>query len=56
AVVEQLHPISIGVIAGLVNIKGDGHISKRIYDRISEWDDHILPRHHTLSLDYDIQR
>ncbi|KAL0411281.1 UNVERIFIED_CONTAM: hypothetical protein Slati_3717800 [Sesamum latifolium] len=36
----------LGVVAELVDIKIDGHISKRIYDRISQWADHILPRDH----------
>ncbi|KAL0402332.1 UNVERIFIED_CONTAM: hypothetical protein Slati_4263100 [Sesamum latifolium] len=52
AIVERLHPISIGAVAKLVDIKVDGHISERIYDRISEWADEILPCDHTVSLDY----
>ncbi|KAL0401751.1 UNVERIFIED_CONTAM: hypothetical protein Slati_4205000 [Sesamum latifolium] len=39
-------------VAELVGIKTDGHISQRIYDRISQWGDHIMPRDHTLPLDY----
>ncbi|KAL0301479.1 UNVERIFIED_CONTAM: hypothetical protein Sradi_6424700 [Sesamum radiatum] len=39
-------------IADLVNIKDEGYIFERIYDRISQWADLILPRYHTLSLDY----
>ncbi|KAL0439252.1 UNVERIFIED_CONTAM: hypothetical protein Slati_2408200 [Sesamum latifolium] len=42
----------LGAVAELVDIKADGHISQRIYDRISQWPDHILPRSHTLPLDY----
>ncbi|KAL0416845.1 UNVERIFIED_CONTAM: hypothetical protein Slati_3516400, partial [Sesamum latifolium] len=39
-------------VAELVNIKAEGHISKRIYDRISQWADHILPCDHIMPLDY----
>ncbi|KAL0294611.1 UNVERIFIED_CONTAM: hypothetical protein Sangu_3214400 [Sesamum angustifolium] len=35
-----------------VDIKADGHISKRIYDRISQWANRILPSNHTLPGDY----
>ncbi|KAL0410871.1 UNVERIFIED_CONTAM: hypothetical protein Slati_3676800, partial [Sesamum latifolium] len=52
AVVEWLHPTQLGVVARLVDIKADGHISERMYDRISQWADDILPRYHTLPLDY----
>ncbi|KAL0404314.1 UNVERIFIED_CONTAM: hypothetical protein Sradi_2072200 [Sesamum radiatum] len=38
--------------AELVNIKTESHISKHIYDRIFQWADHILPRNHTLPMDY----
>ncbi|KAL0402000.1 UNVERIFIED_CONTAM: hypothetical protein Slati_4229900 [Sesamum latifolium] len=41
-----------GVAAELVDIKVDGHISKQIYDRISQWAYHILPYDHALPLDY----
>ncbi|KAK4397143.1 hypothetical protein Sango_1550900 [Sesamum angolense] len=39
-------------VAELVNIKAESHISKQIYDRISQWTDHILSHDHTLPLDY----
>ncbi|KAL0402234.1 UNVERIFIED_CONTAM: hypothetical protein Slati_4253300 [Sesamum latifolium] len=42
----------LAVVAELVDIKADGHISQRIYDRISQWGDHTMPRDHTLPLDY----
>ncbi|KAL0291342.1 UNVERIFIED_CONTAM: hypothetical protein Scaly_2641600 [Sesamum calycinum] len=38
----------LGVVAELV----DGHISKRIYGRISQWANRILPSDHTLLGDY----
>ncbi|KAL2232038.1 UNVERIFIED_CONTAM: hypothetical protein Sindi_1383800 [Sesamum indicum] len=33
----------LGAIVELANIKVDSHISKKIYDRISQWADRILP-------------
>ncbi|KAL0357397.1 UNVERIFIED_CONTAM: hypothetical protein Scaly_1425400 [Sesamum calycinum] len=42
----------LGIVAKLVDIKVDDHIFERIYDRISQWADHILPRDHSLPLDY----
>ncbi|KAL0451708.1 UNVERIFIED_CONTAM: hypothetical protein Slati_1148900 [Sesamum latifolium] len=42
----------LGVVARLVDIKVDFHISEQIYDRISQWADQILPHDHTLPLDY----
>ncbi|KAL0456077.1 UNVERIFIED_CONTAM: hypothetical protein Slati_0946900 [Sesamum latifolium] len=42
----------LGVVAELVDIKADGHILERIYDRISQWDNRILPSGHTLPGDY----
>ncbi|KAL0443954.1 UNVERIFIED_CONTAM: hypothetical protein Slati_2118100 [Sesamum latifolium] len=39
-------------IAELVGIKVDCQLSERIYDRISQWGDHIMPRDHSFSLDY----
>ncbi|KAL0300478.1 UNVERIFIED_CONTAM: hypothetical protein Sangu_3118900 [Sesamum angustifolium] len=33
----------LGVVIDLVDIKTDGHISKRIYDQISQWANRILP-------------
>ncbi|KAL0433488.1 UNVERIFIED_CONTAM: hypothetical protein Slati_2683100 [Sesamum latifolium] len=42
----------LAAVAELVDIKADGHISQRIYDRISQWGDHIMPCDHTLPLDY----
>ncbi|KAL0448254.1 UNVERIFIED_CONTAM: hypothetical protein Slati_1381800 [Sesamum latifolium] len=42
----------LGVVAELVDIKADGHISERIYDRISQWDNRILPPGHTLPGDH----
>ncbi|KAL0433738.1 UNVERIFIED_CONTAM: hypothetical protein Slati_2708100 [Sesamum latifolium] len=38
----------LGVVAELVDIKADGHILERIYDRISQWGNRILPPDHTL--------
>ncbi|KAK4400752.1 hypothetical protein Sango_1181300 [Sesamum angolense] len=35
-------------VAELVDIKADGYISERIYDRISQWANRILPPDHTL--------
>ncbi|KAL0359902.1 UNVERIFIED_CONTAM: hypothetical protein Sangu_0839600 [Sesamum angustifolium] len=32
----------LGVVAELVDIKADGHISERIYDRISQWANSLL--------------
>ncbi|KAL0439379.1 UNVERIFIED_CONTAM: hypothetical protein Slati_2420900 [Sesamum latifolium] len=42
----------LGIVAELVDIKADGHISERIYDRIYQWGNRILPRGHTLPGDY----
>ncbi|KAL0433324.1 UNVERIFIED_CONTAM: hypothetical protein Slati_2666700 [Sesamum latifolium] len=42
----------LAVVAELVDIKADGHISQRIYDRISQWGDHVMVHDHTLPLDY----
>ncbi|KAK4407977.1 hypothetical protein Sango_0378700 [Sesamum angolense] len=42
----------LGVVAELVDIKADGHISKQIYDRISRWANRILPSDHTFPGDY----
>ncbi|KAL0340236.1 UNVERIFIED_CONTAM: hypothetical protein Sradi_4540400 [Sesamum radiatum] len=42
----------LGVVTELVDIKSDGHISERIYDRISQWANRILPSNHTLRGDY----
>ncbi|KAL0427261.1 UNVERIFIED_CONTAM: hypothetical protein Slati_2900900 [Sesamum latifolium] len=42
----------LGAVAESVDTKADGYISQRIYDRISQWADHISPRDHTLPLDY----
>ncbi|KAL0311150.1 UNVERIFIED_CONTAM: hypothetical protein Sangu_2409700 [Sesamum angustifolium] len=42
----------LGVVAELVNIKADGHISKQIYDRISQWANRILPPNRTLPGEY----
>ncbi|KAL0368158.1 UNVERIFIED_CONTAM: hypothetical protein Scaly_1034700 [Sesamum calycinum] len=44
-------PMDAGVVAELVDIKADSHISERIYDRISQWANRILPSDHTLSED-----
>ncbi|KAL0283052.1 UNVERIFIED_CONTAM: hypothetical protein Sangu_2914800 [Sesamum angustifolium] len=41
-------PVDVGVVAELVDIKADGHISERIYDRISKWANKILPSDYTL--------
>ncbi|KAL0292202.1 UNVERIFIED_CONTAM: hypothetical protein Sradi_6998300 [Sesamum radiatum] len=46
----------LGVVAELVNIKVDGHISERIYYRISQWANKILPSDHTLQGDYYITK
>ncbi|KAL0311241.1 UNVERIFIED_CONTAM: hypothetical protein Sangu_2418800 [Sesamum angustifolium] len=37
----------LGVVTELVDIKADGHISKGIYDRISQWANRILPFDHS---------
>ncbi|KAK4383396.1 hypothetical protein Sango_2779400 [Sesamum angolense] len=42
----------LGVVVELVDIKVDGHIYERIYDRISQWTNRILPSNHSLSRDY----
>ncbi|KAL0308121.1 UNVERIFIED_CONTAM: hypothetical protein Scaly_2960700 [Sesamum calycinum] len=42
----------LGVVAKLVDIKVNGHIYERIYDRIFQWVDRIFPHDHTLPLDY----
>ncbi|KAK4398012.1 hypothetical protein Sango_1276700 [Sesamum angolense] len=42
----------LGVVAELVDIKADGHISEQLYDKISQWSNRILPSDHTLSGDY----
>ncbi|KAK4394091.1 hypothetical protein Sango_1879900 [Sesamum angolense] len=42
----------LGVIAESVDIMAVGHISKRIYDRIFQWANRILPSDRTLSGDY----
>ncbi|KAK4409350.1 hypothetical protein Sango_0008000 [Sesamum angolense] len=42
----------LGVVAELVDIKEDSHISEGIYDRISQWTNRILPSDHTLSGNY----
>ncbi|KAL0329087.1 UNVERIFIED_CONTAM: hypothetical protein Sradi_4895400 [Sesamum radiatum] len=39
-------------VAEFVDIKADGHISERIYDRISQWANKILPSDHSLPADY----
>ncbi|KAL0307167.1 UNVERIFIED_CONTAM: hypothetical protein Sradi_6134000 [Sesamum radiatum] len=42
----------LGVVAEMVDIKADGHISERIYNRISQWNNRTLPPDHTLLGDY----
>ncbi|KAL0401329.1 UNVERIFIED_CONTAM: hypothetical protein Slati_4162800 [Sesamum latifolium] len=42
----------LAVVAELVDIKVDGHLSELIYDRISQWGDHIMPRNHSFFVDY----
>ncbi|KAL0440271.1 UNVERIFIED_CONTAM: hypothetical protein Slati_2510100 [Sesamum latifolium] len=42
----------LAYVAELVNIKAGDHISKRSYDRISQWANKILPPGHTLLTDY----
>ncbi|KAL0288256.1 UNVERIFIED_CONTAM: hypothetical protein Sradi_7101200 [Sesamum radiatum] len=42
----------LGATAELVDIKADGHIFERIYDRISQWANRILPSDQTLPGDY----
>ncbi|KAL0448314.1 UNVERIFIED_CONTAM: hypothetical protein Slati_1387800, partial [Sesamum latifolium] len=41
----------LAVVTELVDIKADGYISERLYDRISQWGDHI-PCDHTFPLNY----
>ncbi|KAL0286797.1 UNVERIFIED_CONTAM: hypothetical protein Sangu_2719400 [Sesamum angustifolium] len=38
----------LSVVTELVDIKADGHICERIYDRISQWANRILLSDHTL--------
>ncbi|KAL0423454.1 UNVERIFIED_CONTAM: hypothetical protein Sradi_0880200 [Sesamum radiatum] len=40
------------VVAELVDIRADSHISERVYDRISQWSNRILLPYHTLPGDY----
>ncbi|KAL0307839.1 UNVERIFIED_CONTAM: hypothetical protein Scaly_2968000 [Sesamum calycinum] len=42
----------LAFVAKLVDIKVDGHISERLYDRISQWANNILPSDHILQGDY----
>ncbi|KAK4390242.1 hypothetical protein Sango_2087500, partial [Sesamum angolense] len=42
----------LGVVAELVDIKTDGHIFDRMYNRISHWANRILSPDHTLPKDY----
>ncbi|KAK4390384.1 hypothetical protein Sango_2101700 [Sesamum angolense] len=42
----------LGDVAKLVDIKADGHIFERIYERISQCANRILPSDHTLLGDY----
>ncbi|KAL0352321.1 UNVERIFIED_CONTAM: hypothetical protein Scaly_1620800 [Sesamum calycinum] len=42
----------LSVVAELVDIKTDGHISDRMYNRISHWANRILSPNHTLPEDY----
>ncbi|KAL0448505.1 UNVERIFIED_CONTAM: hypothetical protein Slati_1406900 [Sesamum latifolium] len=42
----------LGAVAELVDINANDHISERIYDRISQWSNRILPPGHTLLGDY----
>ncbi|KAL0419068.1 UNVERIFIED_CONTAM: hypothetical protein Sradi_1320300 [Sesamum radiatum] len=51
-VVKRLHPISIGIVAGLVTIKADANFSELTYDKISQLTNNILHCDHTLPLDY----
>ncbi|KAL0298752.1 UNVERIFIED_CONTAM: hypothetical protein Sradi_6535000 [Sesamum radiatum] len=46
----------LGVVAELVDIKADGHISERIYDLVSQWANRILPPDHTLLGNYYIMK
>ncbi|KAL0455996.1 UNVERIFIED_CONTAM: hypothetical protein Slati_0938800 [Sesamum latifolium] len=42
----------LAAVAELVDIKVDGQLSERIYDRISQWGDHIMPHDHSFPVDY----
>ncbi|KAL0439470.1 UNVERIFIED_CONTAM: hypothetical protein Slati_2430000 [Sesamum latifolium] len=42
----------LAVVAELVDIKVDGQLSERIYDRISQWGDHVMPRDHSFPVNY----
>ncbi|KAL0413636.1 UNVERIFIED_CONTAM: hypothetical protein Sradi_1565300 [Sesamum radiatum] len=42
----------LGVVGELVDMKADNHILERIYDRLFQWGNRILPPDHTLSRDY----
>ncbi|KAK4381879.1 hypothetical protein Sango_2924600 [Sesamum angolense] len=49
---DDCNKSQLGVVAELVDIKVDGHISERIYDRISKRANRILPSDQTLPRDY----
>ncbi|KAL0287116.1 UNVERIFIED_CONTAM: hypothetical protein Sangu_2706400 [Sesamum angustifolium] len=49
---DSCNKSQLGVVAELVDIKADGHISDRIYNRISKWANRILLFDHSLPGDY----
>ncbi|KAL0423496.1 UNVERIFIED_CONTAM: hypothetical protein Sradi_0884400 [Sesamum radiatum] len=49
---EGCNQSQLGVVAELMDIKEDSHIFERIYERISQWANRILPSDHTLSGNY----
>ncbi|KAL0336708.1 UNVERIFIED_CONTAM: hypothetical protein Sradi_4882700 [Sesamum radiatum] len=49
---DSCNQSQLGVVAEFVDIKVDGHIYERIYDRISQWTNRILPSNHNLLGDY----
>ncbi|KAL0283109.1 UNVERIFIED_CONTAM: hypothetical protein Sangu_2910600 [Sesamum angustifolium] len=46
----------LGVVAELVDVKVNGHIYERIYNRISQWANRIFSSDHTLPRDYYIMK
>ncbi|KAL0455567.1 UNVERIFIED_CONTAM: hypothetical protein Slati_0895900 [Sesamum latifolium] len=42
----------LAAMAELVDTKADGQLSERIYVRISQWGDYIMPHDHSFPVDY----
>ncbi|KAL0281859.1 UNVERIFIED_CONTAM: hypothetical protein Sangu_2985100 [Sesamum angustifolium] len=49
---DSCNQSQLGIVAELVDIKVDGYISEQIYDRMSQWNNRILPSDYTLGGDY----